>query len=345
MATISNLIVNMIARTANFESGMKKSQKTLTDFRKSAGESLASIATMGKIAIAARFARGIGEGVAEYYKAQREGTSALEAFIARIPLVGGLSKALNDAVFEVYGLTAALESLQKVYDSFGGIQKEYLSLEQELNILRAGDEQGKKLKTLYDYQARLVKILELEKEMMKNKPLFDVGKTFEKMRGMNLEIYFRKIQEINSELAKTKKLTESNDFWNIRKGILDEITDLQNRIAGMSDAMVNMLSRARDIGMPLEDIEKLIKDVRELEKVQEQYNKMKEAGQIEPATDKDIRRRLGESNSFQELNPSLVNVAALNPGNDQMLDLTRQQLQQGYQQISLLTRIANGGIS
>jgi len=72
---------------------------------------------------------------------------------------------------------------------------------------------------------------------------------------------------------------------------------------------------------------------------------MKEDGLIKKATDKDIVKRIREQNSFQELRPGLVNVAALNPGQDPMLDLTRQQLQQGSQQISLLTRIANGGIS
>lgn len=349
MATISNLVVNMIARTANFEAGMKRSKKSFTDFQKTTSKSVESLSRIVSMGVIGQLTRGVVDGITEMHKAAKEGQSSLVAFAEALPILGQIEKSFANMYAEIAGVADVLRGAELAMKTLGERSTSLNSMHREYAILQAGDD-ANRLKALFKYQDAIEKIARQEKAMQEAKKLNPdiILPNFNADRLLALKIYRSEIEKIGEELNKIsrqKMMAESEGIWNIRKGILDQIEDYKNRIAGMSEEMVNMISRMRDIGAPSEEIEKMIKDVRELEKVQEQYNKMKEAGQINPATDKDIRRRLSESNSFQELNPSLVNVAALNPGNDPMLDLARQQLQQGYQQISLLTRIANGGIS
>jgi len=334
---VSNLILNMIARTAQWVGPIKQAQRSVRELQETTADSAQSMNRLMRLGLASRVFTGLAEGVTEYHKAQREGTNALEMFVSKLPYIGNMSKAFNEMALEISGVAEEMERMASLSKMTGEHNTMYNKMERSYQLSLVSGDEEKKLQALYKYQDSLIAIDALENRIksenqkygemygLKPEEMFK----FDKMRSMNLTEYFNALTEINTALEKKNKLEadeQSKNIWDYRKNIMNQIADMENRMAGMSEDMVSMLSRMRDIGAPFKDVQDMITEVRKLEEVRSRYEDMKEKGKLVDKTtlsDMDIMKR----QQFQEVSPSLINVASLFPSQNPLVTIGNQQLQ------------------
>src|SRR3972149_5226315 len=107
MADAGTIIISLIARTAAFERGMKRSSSVLSKFERSF-RTTQRMLTGGAIGYAVK---GLAGGGANFLEALREGEDAGAAFSRGLPIVGSMVQSFENLYAQVGGFAGQMENL------------------------------------------------------------------------------------------------------------------------------------------------------------------------------------------------------------------------------------------
>lgn len=298
MATISNLIVNMIARTAGFEQPIKKAQKSFGDFQREITSSMRSVQTVLRLGILGRYVEGVIEGMTAYHKALREGTDATVAFAEALPLLGGIEKAFAGMYAEFTGLNIIIEQTDKALSSAKSFSKIMEGIREGLSLANTplGEEPTKELKKYLKTLAEIQKEKDIFTEAQKSNKML-VAPNWAAVEAQALKLYNAELKKMNDELSKAKWKKEDNGWIDKANRIKEALKTPFEKFEDFADMMNNLFMKG------LLTIDEWVKGI--------------ENGKKEM---KGMERSERENNyQFQEVRPSLINLAALNPTQNQVV--------------------------
>jgi hypothetical protein len=315
MATIANLIVNMIARTAGFEAGMNKAGKSVKSFQSDISNSIGSIRTVLRLGIIGRYTEGAVQGFTEMHKAIREGNDALSAFIQQIPYLGGIEKAFEGLFAEITGFTEVMEAQSKGTKAIDEYYRLFDQIRNNIEMINAAPGMEKQVRAAQEYKKKLK---EIEK---KEKTIIEAGRTSNAVKAMAPKLgrlkteaekeYLAVVKKVNDELQKSsmEKWNRFDDEW-IRKA---------NQF---KEALRTPFEEFEDFADMLNNL--FMKGLINIEEWKNGIEKGKK--EILGSGMEDRNSRM-----FQEILPNLINISGLFPNQDptaSKLDTTNNLLRE-----------------
>jgi hypothetical protein len=227
MASIGNMIVNLIANTGKFESNMKRAQGTLSNFEKSF-RSMKQIMAGGAIVFAVK---GLADGITSAHKAIREGGDPLYEFTKSIPLVGGLTESFHELLVEVSGVAAQLDAVNSLMSANSKIESLQSSIMADVAKMEG---KGGQNEAEQKYLDTIKKIEEIESQMREAK------RKDSSLTIANMETYKRKAKEIyDFEL----KLLENKEAEKKAKEMEKQTKELESRADYYADSILTPMER------------------------------------------------------------------------------------------------------
>jgi hypothetical protein len=227
MASIGNMIVNLIANTGKFESNMKRAQGTLSNFDKTF-RSMKELIGAGVVGIAVR---GFVDGITNASKAIREGDDAIYAFSKSIPIIGGLTESFHSLYVEVSGLAEQLEAVESLMSANSKIESLQSSIMADVAKMEG---KGGQNEAEQKYLDTLKKIDEIESQMREAK------RKDSSLTIANMETYKRKAKEIyDFEL----KMLENKEAEKKAKEMEKQTKELENRADYYADSILTPMER------------------------------------------------------------------------------------------------------
>ena len=241
MANAGTIVVGLIARTENFEKGMRRGQNATKGFSANIQLMQRQMQQAQRFLLSGGILRGIqgiADGITAVHEALRKsdlnGLNLFSTFVDALPIIGSVNQSLDRMLKELTGIKEAEEGI----DLFGKIQAEAEDLRKktsnDLELANANSKDRDRILAKQKYLDKLEKIAKLEAvEAEARKSYPGVKQDFGKDRAKALELYNKQLDNLaNQPLEKLQKVLQGIE--NELKGI-DEWTQMLADFANSAD--------------------------------------------------------------------------------------------------------------
>jgi len=264
MANAGTIVVGLIARTENFEKGMRRGQNATKGFSANIQLMQRQMQQAQRFLLSGgilRSIQGIADGITAVHEALRKSNNQdlFGTFVDALPIIGSVNQSLDRMLKELTGI----KEMEEGIDLFGKIQAEAEDLRKktsnDLELANANSKDRDRILAKQKYLDKLEKIAKLEAvEAEARKSYPGVKQNFEKDRAEALELYNKQLDNLaNQPLEKLQKVLQGIE--NELKGI-DEWTQMLADFANSADFTPKKYMEMLDVVDKIHKTEKALEE-------------------------------------------------------------------------------------
>jgi hypothetical protein len=328
MATIGTMVVGLVAKTTQFEQGMKRAQSSLGSFEKTVRALSPATARFfmllknGAIAGAAAYAvKGLADALTAASIATRKGESGMLAFAKTLPLVGGFVSSFHAAYLELSGINEQLEIATQKTAAMGSFSDIAQSVADKAATSTGNESTDKKNQASIDKRKQIEALDKAYQEYAKaassagyaEMSVFDeklkamkaINAEYERQVGMIESSAAAKQKERNAEYAYEHGGKQNEQAMSIQLDLMSRIDDMKRQQSGMSQFRSGLLMQMEQMGLGTKYTED-----KDLLKIIDEYERIQKEMEVKP----EIKKTTPGDASFREVRSSAVSVAGLSIG-------------------------------